>query len=90
MLSPDRRSHWAHLITDNLWKADLVEYRDEAIALLLAKKSLDAFCKEEDEIQSFAEKKIASLKRGIPHGSREWEVLFDKYCEEERRRRNIT
>ena len=89
MLSADRRSHWAHLIADHLWESDLVDYRNEATALLLAKKSIDQFCQQEEEIKVFAEKRIRSLKREIPFGSPEWEVLFNKYCEEERKRKNL-
>ena len=89
MLSLDRRSHWAHLITDHLWECDLVDYRSEATALRLAKKSIDAFCQQEEEVRTFAEKKISSLQRDVPARSPEWETLFAKYCEEERKRRNL-
>jgi hypothetical protein len=45
--------------------------------------------KEDDMIDSLVRQKIASLKRGVPVGGNEWDILYRKYYEEEvaRRRR---
>ena len=39
------------------------------------------------EMEEAARRKIASQKRRIPEGSPEWDILFQKYYEEERRKR---
>ena len=87
ILSEDRQSHWAHLITDSIWNDDLVDYSDEDMALRIAKKAIIEFVKEDIDIDQKAKEKVASLKRNVVEGSPEWEVLYKKYYEEERNRR---
>ena len=87
ILSEDRQSHWAHLITDSIWNDDLVDYSDEDQALRLAKLAIVEFVKEDIEIDRFAKDKVNSLKRGVHEGSPEWDILYRKYYEEERKRR---
>ncbi|MBN8535481.1 MAG: DUF507 family protein [Deltaproteobacteria bacterium] len=86
ILSEERQSHWAHLLTDSVWNDDLVDYTDEDQALRLAKKAIQEFVKEDLEIETKAKAKVASLKRGVIEGSPEWEIMFKKYYEEERRK----
>jgi hypothetical protein len=40
-----------------------------------------------DEIDAVVRKKIESLSRRVVPGSREWEILYRQYTEEERRKR---
>lgn len=87
ILSEDRQSHWAHLITDAVWNDDLVDYVDEDQALRATKVAISAFVKQESDIDTHARAKVASLKRGVLEGTPEWEVLYRKYYEEERGRR---
>jgi len=82
-LSDDRISHIAHLVFDAVWKADLVDFPDENKALLEIKKVITGFLKVEDDADSAARNKIRSLSRGVPEGSREWDILYRKYFEEE-------
>jgi hypothetical protein len=86
ILSEDRQSHWAHLLTDSIWNDDMVDYTDEDLALKIAKKIIQEFVKEDQDIDAKARAKVASLKRGVIEGSPEWEVLYKKYYEEERKR----
>ncbi|NUM57101.1 MAG: DUF507 family protein [Bdellovibrionaceae bacterium] len=86
ILSEERQTHWAHLLTDAIWNDDLVDYSDEDQALRIAKKIIQEFVKEDLEIDKKAKEKVASLKRGVIEGSPEWEVLYKKYYEEERKR----
>ena len=86
ILSEERQTHWAHLLTDAIWNDDLVDYTDEDQALRVAKKVIQEFVKEDLEIDKKAKEKVASLKRGVIEGSPEWEVLYKKYYEEERKR----
>ena len=43
----------------------------------------------EDEIDTFVRQKIAKLSRRVPEGSREWEILYRKYFEEETAKRKM-
>ena len=36
-----------------------------------------------EDIETMAHEKIISQKKNIPEGSREWEILFRKYSNEE-------
>jgi hypothetical protein len=87
ILSEDRQSHWAHVITDAVWNDDVVDFSDEELALRLAKQALIQFVKEDQEIDAFARQKVTSLKRGVVEGSPEWDVMYKKYYEEERKKR---
>jgi hypothetical protein len=82
-LSEDRISHIAHLIWDALYDDDLVDYPDDEEALQGIKKGMLNYLKVADEIDDQVRVKIATLKRGVQEGSREWEILYKKYYEEE-------
>lgn len=84
ILSEERQSHWAHILTDSIWNDDLVDYTDEDQALRLAKEAIKQFVKEDTDIDAKARAKVASLKRGVIEGSPEWEIMYKKYYEEER------
>jgi hypothetical protein len=85
-LSDNRISHLAHLILDGLWKEDLVDFPNEARALAESKSVLKEFFNREDHLDEVVRQKIQSLSRHIPPGSREWDVLYRKYLEEEMRK----
>ena len=87
VLSPERQSHLARIVTDGVWGDDLVDYSDDDAALRVAKLAIGIFVKEEAELDQFAKDKVASLKRNVVEGSPEWDVLYRKYYEEERKRR---
>lgn len=87
IISEDRQTHLAHVITDAIWDDDLVDFTDDEMALRFAKKAIAEFVKEDEEIDRKAREKVASLKRGVVEGSPEWDVLYKKYYEEERGRR---
>jgi uncharacterized protein len=48
---------------------------------------LKEFFRFEDQIDDAVRQKIATLSRHIPPGSREWDVIYRKYYEEESRKR---
>jgi hypothetical protein len=81
--SDDRISHIAHLIHDRLHLDNLVNYADETQALREIKKTLIEYLKVEEMADEIAREKVATLKRGVFEGSREWEILYRKYFEEE-------
>lgn len=82
-LTDDRISQIAHLIQTRLGQGHLVEYTDTDRALRIIKKTLIDSVKVEEEADQTARDKVASLKRGVTEGSREWEILYRKYFEEE-------
>lgn len=83
ILSEERQSHLAHIITDGLWNDDLVDFSDEDAAMRASKKAIVEFVKENLEIDRKAREKVASLKRNVVEGSPEWDTLYKKYYEEE-------
>jgi len=85
-LSDDRISHLAHLVLDGLRNGKLAEFPNEGRALTETKQVLREFFKQDDPIDQEVRRKIASLSRHVPPGSREWDVLYRKYFEEESRK----
>ena len=88
-LSEDRISHISHLIADGVWKDDLVDFVDDEKVLTEIKRVLAGYLKIEDDADTVAREKIRSLSRNVPEGSREWDVLYKKYFEEEINRKNF-
>ena len=85
-LTESRVSHLAHLIIDGVWKNDLADFPNEARALAETKRVLDEFFGGEDRLDDIVRQKIQSLSRRVAPGSREWDVLYRKYYEEELRK----
>jgi hypothetical protein len=85
-LSENRISHLAHLIVDGLSKGNLADFSHGGRALTETKGVLHDFFQEEDHIDETVRQKILSLSRRVPPGSREWDVLYRKYFEEEMRK----
>lgn len=88
-LSEERITHIAHLICDNLYKDDLVDYSDDDEALKFIKKTIFDYLHIDDQIDEAVRQKITSQKRGIMESSREWEILYKKYYEEEANKRKF-
>jgi len=84
-LSDDRISHLAHGILERL--RPLAGIPDETRALREIKRRMTAVLEEDDVIDALVRRKIASLKRRVPEGVSEWEILYRKYYEEEAARR---
>jgi hypothetical protein len=87
-LSEDRISHLSHLILDKLVQdrnVDLVVTEERVLREI--KRTINDELKFEDEADTAARRTIQSLSRRVPEGSREWDVLYRKYFEEEMNRR---
>lgn len=84
--SQDRINHLAHKIHDRLYLDEDVDYTDEDRALDAIKKVMLDFLQLEDKIDQIVQNKILTLKRNVIPGSREWNILYLKYFEEELRR----
>jgi hypothetical protein len=85
-LSDSRISHLAHLVVSGLKREDMAEFPNEGLVLSETKRVLHEFFEREDQFDELVRQKIQSLSRYIPPGSREWDVLYRKYLEEEMRR----
>jgi len=55
-------------------------------ALAETKQAVHEFFQRDDHIDSVIRQKILSLSRHVPPGSREWDILYRKYIEEENRK----
>jgi uncharacterized protein len=86
MLSEERQSHFARIIVDGLYNDDLVDYTDDDMALKVAKRAIVGFVKEFSQIDTKVRGMVANLKRNVPEGSPEWDVMYGKYFEEEVRK----
>jgi hypothetical protein len=85
-LSESRISHLAHLIMDGVRREKLLDFSNEGRALAETKQVLNEFFQREDQLDDIVRQKIQSLSRHVPPGSREWDVLYRKYYEEEMRK----
>jgi hypothetical protein len=85
-LSESRISHLAHLVLDALRTEKLAEFPQEGRALSETKQALGEFFQREDQLDDIVRRKIQSLSRPVPVGSREWDILYRKYYEEEARK----
>ena len=87
-LSEDRISHISHLVLDMLMQNRHVDaIQPEERILREIKRTITDELKFEDEADAAARRTIQSLSRKVPEGSREWDVLYRKYFEEEMNRR---
>ncbi len=87
ILTEDRQSHLAHLVTDKVWGDDIADFSDDDQALKATKMAIALFVKEAADIDKHAREKVASLKRNVMEGTSEWEIMYKKYYEEEKNRR---
>jgi hypothetical protein len=87
IISGDRQNHLAHIVTDGVWNDDLVDFTDDDQALRAAKQAIMEFVKEDEDIDQKARAKVASLKRNVMEGTPEWDVMYQKYYQEERGKR---
>jgi len=87
-LSEDRISHISHLVLDMLMQDRTVDaIQPEERVLREIKRTIADELKFDDDADTVVRTMIQSLSRKVPEGSREWEVLYQKYREEELRRR---
>jgi hypothetical protein len=86
-LSEGRISYLAHHIVATLKKEGLVEIESERHVLAEIKRAMERQHDREAEIDAIVRKKIASLSRNVPPGSREWDVLYKRYLGEEQQKR---
>jgi uncharacterized protein len=84
--SEGRLSYLAHQIVAILRSEGLAEIENERHVLAAIKQALDAQRDQESQLDELVRRKIASLSRQVPPGSREWDILYQRYLEEEHRK----
>jgi hypothetical protein len=83
-LSREKINYLARVILDALFENDQVEFMDESNEIRLAiVRSIEEEIKLYDLIDHKAIEKIQSQKKSIEEGSREWDILYRKYYNEE-------
>ncbi len=83
-LSRGKINHLSQLLVkgiENLPGVTLYE-PDNDVRLEIVRSLNDAL-KLEDEIDAFVRQKLSSYSRPLPEGSREWDILYDKFYDEE-------
>ena len=88
-ISEDRISHLAHKVIDGLWRDDLADFPDEARALNCVKDAIAAYFAQSNEIDQIVRQKLASYSQAKIPGSREWEILYQKFYREEVDKRKL-
>ena len=81
--SEARIARLSHLILDGVCAPNLADVPNHAAALREIKKTLTDYCERDSSLDEIVRLKIRSLSRSVPPGSREWEILYRKYREEE-------
>ncbi len=83
-LSREKINFLSRLILDSLYKNDQVEFLDDPNEIRLSiVKSIEEEINLYNIIDKKASEKIQSQKKPIEEGSREWEILYRKYYNEE-------
>ncbi len=86
-ISEDRISHLSHKIMEKLWRDDLADFPDEARALGTIKSAIAAYFSVAEEVDQAVRKKLASYAQAKVQGSRDWEILYQKFYREEMAKR---
>lgn len=83
-LSREKVNYLARQVLDFLFENDQVEFLDESNEIrLVIVRSIEDEINLYDSIDKKAIEKIESQKKSIKEGSREWEILYRKYYNDE-------
>ncbi len=86
-ITEDRISHLAHLVIERLWRDDLADLVDESLSLQRVKDSISQFFSIAVEIDESVRRKLASYANAKVPGSRDWDILYHKFYQEEMAKR---
>ncbi len=83
-LSRSKINHLSQLIVEGLENVPgMMFYEPDNEIRLEVVRALNKALKVEDEIEAFVRQKLNSYSKPLPEGSREWDVLYDKFYDEE-------
>lgn len=83
LISDERISALAKQIATTLLREGYVTADDPNHVAHTVRQAFIRYIQTEAAVDQKARTKIASLKRGVAEGSREWDILYQKYYEEE-------
>jgi hypothetical protein len=81
--SEERVKNIALQIHDRLYLDNDVDYTDEEESLKVIKDVMLNFFQLEDKIDDIVRNKISSLKKNVVPNTPEWDIMYQKYFEEE-------
>lgn len=87
MISEEKMTHIINLIFKGLEREGFVTYSDQALALREAKKVGIHYINEMKAVADIARNRILSQKNHPPELSSQWATLYQKYYEEELRKK---
>ena len=88
-LSEDRMTHLSHLVLNAFKGEGKVSFSDEKKALITIKQAIHNFGEMLDHLDDLIRQKIDSMKRQLPEGSQEWDLLYRRLLEEELRKKGL-
>jgi hypothetical protein len=86
-LSEARVEAMSLAIVDALAQSPTLSVRDRGAAVRAVSSRLSAIFGSAGELDAAVRARIASLSRRVPEGGREWDLLYQQYLDELRRRR---
>ncbi len=89
MISEEKMIHIVHLMIDGIYHDDLVDYSNEDEALKEAKKVCVQWVAGITAVTDIVKKRISSQKNAPMESSPQWDILFNKYTEEEMKKKGF-
>lgn len=87
-LSREKINHLSHLILQDLLRSKSARFlKGENDVRLQVVKTLTDELKVEELVDVEVRRKLASYSRKIPEGSREWDVMYQKFYDQELKKR---
>lgn len=87
MITEEKMIHIVHLVLDGIKKAGLVDYESQEKTVHEAKKICLTYMNQVNAAADAARQRISTQKNPPLEGSPQWEVLYNKYFEEEAQKR---
>ncbi len=89
-LSRGKINQLANCIMNDFDKRDELDYIEEptGVRLQIVKVITDVLAVD-DEVDGFVKNKLNSLSKDIWEGSNEWEIMYNKYYEEEMNKKRL-
>jgi hypothetical protein len=86
----DRLNHLAHIIVEDLWDAELIDYEiNDGKMKNIVFDAMNSFIKEKHQIEDVVYDKLRNYKKELIAGSEEWELVFTKLYEQELKKRGM-
>jgi len=83
MISEEKMVHIVHLMLDAIYKNDLVDFPNEDETVRETKRVCLAYVGELNKLGEVVRKRILNQRNPPLENSRQWDILYQKYYEEE-------